>query len=600
MFHSRLFATGAGSSKYRDSHFQPTKIVNSSSSSSSRSNAPPQTSQKPAADTASQTLDIVPYLDGNPTLDRPLFVQFCTNDPSDFLSAAQLVAPHCDAVDLNLGCPQGIARKGHYGAFLQEDWSLIHGLIRTLHNELPIPVTAKFRILETKEKTLEYAKMILDAGASIITIHGRRREQKGHLTGLADLSVVRYLREQLPKDTVLFVNGNVLLHADLDEALKVTGADGVMSAEGNLADPTIFARPFADGEEVHENLKREYWRSKDGGRAGFRVDAVMRRYLDIVYRYVLGREPPERKPLWVPEDPESASICGESSTFTSSASASASEQQHQGNNSTSSPPLSSSTTLTTPTATNASANGTITKRPASDDTSESYATPSKKKQKRDKSYHKPPHVSSPNLAAIQPHLFHLLRPLVSKHHNVRDKLARAKPAPDNIDAFEEVLLLVERAVEEGIREYDNDPQHFEQKLREEAFALGRKGGKVDETKVETRSEQTDGKQGSAYKATTSKSDSVDNLETQESSLEAVLRCKKPYWVCQPYVRPLPAEALSLGSVTLSKKEKAKIELKKIREQEDVHKTEQLVQEGIPTGLHGVSREGMIGEGVVAG
>ena len=53
-------------------------------------------------------------------------LQFCANEPETFLAAAKLVENDCDGVDLNLGCPQGIAKRGKYGAFLQDDWNLIH------------------------------------------------------------------------------------------------------------------------------------------------------------------------------------------------------------------------------------------------------------------------------------------------------------------------------------------------------------------------------------------------------------------------------------------------------------------------------------------
>jgi len=459
MFHSKMFGE---KSNYRDAHFQPLK----------------STIPSPVDDYhLSQLRDSDRHLDGNPAFDRPLTVQFCSNDPDDFLRAAKHVAPFCDAVDLNLGCPQGIAKRGKYGAFLQEDWDLISRMIRKLHEELDIPVTAKMRVLETPEKTLAYAKTLLDAGASIITVHGRRREQKGHNTGLADWKMIRHLRENLPKDTVIFANGNILQHEDIAACLEATGADGVMSAEGNLYDPTIFAPPPPVGQEG-----REYWRGRDG-KGGYRMDAVMRRYMDIIHRYALGQEPPQRKPLWMPGDVDEP------------------VEQENGR---------------------------------SEDADDEEGPPKKKRKQMSKS-EKKKEASNPNLTAMQAHLFHLLRPLVAEHHNVRDALARSRTA--DIDAFENVLALVEKAVKEGIQKYELEH--------------------VNDAAPVSATEDT------------STSPSTEPLDPYESSLATVARVKRPYWVCQPYVRPLPKEAIEKGSMTMSKKEKKRLEME----------AEQAVQKG---------------------
>lgn len=471
MFHARMFAD---TPKYRESHFQPIRDPIPS---------------PPEAYHASQYSEADEYLDGNHKIDRPLFVQFCANDPDEFFNAARHVQPFCDAVDLNLGCPQGIAKRGRYGAFLQEDRDTIYKLINKLHNELDVPVTAKMRILETKEKTLEYAKMIISAGASILTVHGRQREQKGHNTGLADWTVLRYLRESLGDEVVLFANGNILRHEDIARCLEITGFDGVMSAEGNLYDPTIFGEAPPVGQEG-----REYWRGKDG-KGGYRMDAVLRRYMDIIHKYVLGQDPPAREPLFLPSDPQ--------------------EPEPQ---------------PATP--------STAAKRPAEaspDATTGSLSTaahpPPSKKQKQAQTQAKSKSTkekcTNANLVSMQAHLFHLLRPLVSKHTHIRDALARCRAG--DISAFENVLSMVEEVVKDGLIEAaastSNDTAGPSEPVPE-----------MDPTKT-------------------------------ESSLATVAMCKRPWFICQPYIRPLPKEALEKGSLQLSKKELARLAKEKAETKE---------------------------------
>ncbi|EME48077.1 hypothetical protein DOTSEDRAFT_69872 [Dothistroma septosporum NZE10] len=479
MLHAKLFADGP---KYRTNSFQPLK--------------PPLTMPSPGdSEHAKSFSEDDMYLDGNPKIDRPLFVQFCANEPDVFLRAAKLVQPYCDAVDLNLGCPQGIAKRGHYGAFLQEDWDLIYKLINKLHQELDIPVTAKLRVQETKEKTLEYANMILGAGASIITVHGRQRHQKGHNTGLADWTVLRYLRERLPPDTVIFANGNILQYGDLQKCLDATGADAVMSAEGNLYDPSIFVPPPPAGEEG-----REYWRGKNG-KGGYRADAVLRRYLDIIHKYVLGQEPPMRKPLFLPSDPviwieqqEPLNLVGQKREREE-------DEEEDGD-----PSAKKEKTE----------NGRKSKK-------QKKAERLGQKQNGTKKT-KPEKSNDPNFTAMQPHCFHILRSLVSDHHDVRDALARSRSG--DIEAYENVLTLTEQAVKAGLLDYEENPLKYEH--------------------------PNSGAEAAA--------------DPQLSSTEAVRRCKRPFWVCQAYVRPLPQEAMEKGSLSLSKKEKAKLEAQQAEEE----------------------------------
>jgi len=88
------------------------------------------------------------HFDAGGPEDRPLFGQLAGHDPQVVLSAARHVEDRVSAVDLNFGCPQAIARKGRYGAFLLEEPGLAVELVETLASGLSVPVTAKARRLQ--------------------------------------------------------------------------------------------------------------------------------------------------------------------------------------------------------------------------------------------------------------------------------------------------------------------------------------------------------------------------------------------------------------------------------------------------------------------
>jgi len=180
------------------------------------------------------------------TEDRPLVCHFCANDPSEFAAAAKLVEGVCDAVDLNLGCPQRTAYVGHFGSYLldEKERELVLNIVRAGSRAVNIPIFVKIRLLDKLEDTIELCRQLRDAGASLIAVHARfrasfERKGPGARDGPAMLDQVTEIKRAVPEIAII-ANGNVVDYNDVEKNLVLTEADGIMSAEGLLDNPALF------------------------------------------------------------------------------------------------------------------------------------------------------------------------------------------------------------------------------------------------------------------------------------------------------------------------------------------------------------------------
>lgn len=184
--------------------------------------------------------------------DRHLVIQICGNDPEIMLKTCLKIQEHCDAIDINFGCPQEIARKGNYGAWLMYDKENVKRIVEVLSKSISVPLFCKIRVFESIEETVEYAQMIEKAGCKLLTVHGRTILQRGQNTGYVSYEHIAAVKKALSVPVVS--NGGVLKFDDIQSALDKTQCDGIMIAEPILFIPTI----FSDIEKRNIDVFREY------------------------------------------------------------------------------------------------------------------------------------------------------------------------------------------------------------------------------------------------------------------------------------------------------------------------------------------------------
>ena len=190
----------------------------------------------------------------------PMAIQLFGSEPQYVAEAAKMIEERSykrctattvpTAIDINMGCPMHKIVGNGEGSALMKNPALAANIVNATAKALKnIPVTVKIRAgWDSESKNApEMAKMLEDAGASLICVHARTREQM-YNPGI-DLKIIEKVKSAVKIPVI--GNGDILSAADAVSMIDKTGCDGVMIGRGAIGNPWIFEEisSYLDGEE---------------------------------------------------------------------------------------------------------------------------------------------------------------------------------------------------------------------------------------------------------------------------------------------------------------------------------------------------------------
>lgn len=179
-------------------------------------------------------------LNGYEKLNIPIAIQIFGANPETMAKAAKEVTKKFKNViiDINMGCPvPKVALSSKAGSGLLKEPELVKKIVSEVVNNVKVPVTVKIRSGWDLNNVngVEIARIIEEAGAAAITIHGRTRSQ-GY-SGNVDLDIIKKVKQAVKIPVI--GNGDIKSKEDAKKMLEYTGCDAIMIGRAALGNPWI-------------------------------------------------------------------------------------------------------------------------------------------------------------------------------------------------------------------------------------------------------------------------------------------------------------------------------------------------------------------------
>jgi nifR3 family TIM-barrel protein len=172
--------------------------------------------------------------------ERPVSIQIFGGDPEKMAAAAQVVeGMGADIVDVNMGCPVPKIAKHNAGCSLMREPAHAAAVIAAMTKAVRIPVTVKMRAgwSDGERNAPTLAKMVEDAGAAAIAVHGRTAAQS--YSGSADWDLVSRIADDLA--IPVFGSGDCVEPQQIVDRMA-SGVEGVLVGRGVLRNPWILSQ----------------------------------------------------------------------------------------------------------------------------------------------------------------------------------------------------------------------------------------------------------------------------------------------------------------------------------------------------------------------